>query len=244
MLCNYLNVGIVFALFALTEKWGPHKLAVILCLIIAITAAFTFSIGLGGLALAIGVWILLSMHVEKRLKMTAFALGCLVAIFFLVVSLFALAPYPGAQVVLSVPCLNIDLMPSARMLVWADAMRTFLSHPITGLGLGEPVANVVFTNTDGSLSLLTDAHNSFLSVAAQNGVIGLTAFMAIVFVIMKRWSRDIVSNTSITILGALGLAFTCSFVYQGLTGSFEDARHLWVLLGIFLAGDRVGQTES
>jgi len=44
---------------------------------------------------------------------------------------------------------------------------------------------------------------------------------------------------SLTILAAVGLALICSFVYQGLTGSYEDARHLWVLMGIFMAADRV-----
>jgi len=34
------------------------------------------------------------------------------------------------------------------------------------------------------------------------------------------------------ILTGLGLAFCSAFVYQGLTGSFEDARHLWVLIGL------------
>jgi hypothetical protein len=37
----------------------------------------------------------------------------------------------------------------------------------------------------------------------------------------------------------LGLAFLNAFAYQGLTGSFEDASHLWVLLGLFLASLRL-----
>jgi hypothetical protein len=31
---------------------------------------------------------------------------------------------------------------------------------------------------------------------------------------------------------ALGLAFIGAFCFQGLIGSYEDARHLWVLLGL------------
>jgi hypothetical protein len=38
---------------------------------------------------------------------------------------------------------------------------------------------------------------------------------------------------------ALGIAFLGAFAYQGLGGSFEDARHLWLLLGLFLAACRI-----
>jgi O-antigen ligase len=239
MLCNYLNVGFVLALLALRENWLPRKLAVILCLVIAVVAAFTISIGLGGLALAAGIWVLFSTKIERHLRNIVFATGCLVAIAFLIVSLFALAPYPGAHIIFKIPFTNVELMPSARMLVWADALSTLLSHPMTGIGLGEPVANVVFANTDGTLSLLTDAHNSFLSVAAQNGIIGLATFVALTALVLKRWVQDVRNAYAPTILVVAGLAFISSFVYQGLTGSFEDARHLWVLIGIFWAADSV-----
>ena len=42
---------------------------------------------------------------------------------------------------------------------------------------------------------------------------------------------------------ALAIAWLDAFVYQGLTGSYEDARHLWVLLGLFLASYRIAVTS-
>ena len=238
MLCNYLNVSFVLALLAYKENWLPRKLNAILIFTITVTAAFTISIGLGGFALAAGIWLLLTRQSLPPFRKVAFVAGCLVALLFLVISPFALSPYPGSQIFVQFPFFNLELIPSARMLVWADALRTFISHPLTGIGLGKPVANVVFPNTDGTSSLLTDAHNCFLSVAAQNGVIGLVAFLSIVTVVMRRWWREIANSKWPTVLGALGIAFLCSFIYQGLTGSFEDARHLWVLIGMFLAADR------
>jgi O-antigen ligase len=89
------------------------------------------------------------------------------------------------------------------------------------------------------LSLLTDAHNSFLSVAAQNGIIGLAAFLFLVGLLLRRWIRELRTTSFTSILALVGLAFLCSFVYQGLTGSYEDARHLWVLIGIFVAAERI-----
>jgi O-antigen ligase len=239
MFCNYLNVGLVLALLAVKKGWIPQIAAMILALAIVVAAAFTISIGLGGLALAIGIWIWLERDWSRAVRQLGFTLGCFISLLFLIASFVALAAYPGAQAFLMIPAIHLDLMPSARMLVWADTLRTFLSHPITGVGVGMPVASVLFTNTDGSQSLLTDAHNSFLSVAAQEGIVGLTAFTALVVLILKRWLKTVRNASSLTILAAVGLALVCSFVYQGLTGSYEDARHLWVLMGIFMAADRV-----
>jgi len=239
MLCNYLNVGLVLALLAFRKAWLPQSIALIFVLLIALAAVFTISIGLGGLALVAGIWIWLEAELPRAARHVAFLLGCLISLVFLLASFIALASYPGAQAFLTVPLIHLDLLPSARMLVWADAFHTFLSHPLTGVGVGKSVASVIFTNTDGSQSLLTDAHNSFLSVAAQEGIIGLAAFVSLVVFILKRWIEKVRKATSINILAAVGLAFVCSFVYQGLTGSYEDARHLWVLIGIFMAVDRV-----
>ena len=38
---------------------------------------------------------------------------------------------------------------------------------------------------------------------------------------------------------APGIAFFAAFVFDGLTGSFEDARHLWLLLGLIAAADPI-----
>jgi O-antigen ligase len=239
MLCNYLNVGLVLALLAREKALLPRWMALVLVSAIAIAAVFTISIGLGGLALGAGAWIWFEPDLPRAARRLTFLLGALISFLFLFASFIALASYPGAHAFFTIPLIHLDLMPSARMLVWADAFRTFLSHPLTGVGVGKPVASVVFTNTDGSPSLLTDAHNSFLSVAAQEGIIGLAAFTALVVLILKRWIEKVRNVRSLTIFTAVGLALVCSFVYQGLTGSYEDARHLWVLMGIFMAADGV-----
>ena len=243
MLCNYLNVSFVFTLLAFSRGWLPRIVALGLLGAIAIVSIFTISIGLGGLALAIAFAVPLFSQSRLTRRQIFFAGGAVVSLLFLLGSLFALAPYPEAKVWFQIPLIG-NVMPSARVLVWKDAISTFLSRPLTGIGLGKPVANVVFTNTDGSLSLLTDAHNSFLSMAAQSGIIGLAAFASIVVLVLKQWIRAIVDTASPTLIRALGLAFVCAFVYQGLTGSFEDSRHLWIMVGMFLAADRLDTGET
>jgi len=79
---------------------------------------------------------------------------------------------------------------------------------------------------------VSDAHNVFLNVAAQAGLVGLAGLLMLMAYAM-RLSRA----NSVALV--LGLTFLNGFAYQGLTGSFEDTRHLWVLFGILIAAARL-----
>lgn len=229
MFCNYLNVGLVLTLLAGSTKWISTKIAWPLAAGIFICSVFTISVGLGGIFLAIGIWLWLTLSKKSTAKAALIA-GILIAAAFLAMSGFSLTQFP--------------LVPSGRMLVWKEALQTFADNISFGHGLGLPVANVMFGNSEGGFSLLTDAHNSFLSVAAQSGIFVLIAIVAMTVFILREWrnaARNATRNMTST---ALGLAFLCSFVYQGLTGSFEEARHLWVLMGMFLATTRIEVTGN
>jgi O-antigen ligase len=123
------------------------------------------------------------------------------------------------------------------LLVWDETILTFREHFWTGKGLNQPTSGVIFQNTEGSTSILTDAHNTFLSVAAQSGVFSLLAMLGFCgFLVgsgIKRWNLNVIET-------ALVIAFLTAFVYQGLTGAFENARHLWVLVGMLLAASHLG----
>jgi O-antigen ligase len=83
-----------------------------------------------------------------------------------------------------------------------------------------------------------DSHNVWLSVAVQSGLIGLAAFAALAFDVCRRAFRRRVEPASITLIrSGLGLALVAALFYQGLSGAFEDARHLWVLIGLIVAVD-------
>ena len=230
MFCNYLTVTLMFALVAAKRRWIGRPWVSILIVAIVISAIFTFSIALGGLALALGLWVWANSEnsISGRLSLS---LGVFTAIAFLAIAPFSLSPSFGA--------------PSARALVWGEAAHIFLSDPITGNGFGTAVVNVVFQNSDGSVSLLTDAHNVFLSIAAQAGLGGLAMIVVVVFVILKTGLVDRPVTTEMKIIRTgLVIAFFTAFVYDGLTGAFEDARHLWVLMGLILSADSIDQTDE
>jgi O-antigen ligase len=119
-------------------------------------------------------------------------------------------------------------------MVWIESSKTFLDNFLFGKGIGQDSCRVFFQNSDGSFSLLTDAHNIFLSVASQTGVLGLLAIAALLFSVLKISFIDGFKQQN-TLLFSLGLGFFAAAFYQGLLGSFEDARHLWILTGLILA---------
>ncbi len=240
MFCNYANVAILMLLIANARGWIPNNLFwPCICIALMVTV-FTVSSGLGAVALAIAIW--LRNRLGSGIKGNGILVfGILICLAFLATSIVALQPHATAPFVWHVPYLGIDVYPSPRLMIWAESVRTFADNFLTGNGPGSPSASVLFHNTDGTYSVLTDAHNSFLSVAAQTGIIGLSAFSALCVSMLRLGNFR---KSSDPIRFGLWTAFLTAFVIQGLTGAFEDARHLWVLMGMMIAADRIGKADQ
>jgi hypothetical protein len=223
MFCNYLCLTLMFTLVAAKMKWIGTAMTVAIVIAMVVSALFTVSIALGGVALAVGLWLWLTS--DKRISRIGSIACGVIAVAFLAIAPFALTLQPGFTA-------------SSRFLVWSDALKTFFADPLTGSGLGTAVANVVFQNSDGSWSVLTDAHNTFLNLAAQAGMPALIGMIAIIFLVLRRGFATS-EGRDFYILRGLTIAFLAAFVYDGLTGSFEDARHLWILIGLILASNRI-----
>jgi O-antigen ligase len=200
------------------------RLSRVLIAAVLLTAAFTISPGLGGLALALGMWIHLrdrdtTLAWRGRLALGA---GVAAALAFLVTSTVALT--------------GSGFEPSVRVLTWKSALGRFLERPLIGHGVGTDAATVAWMNPSGIAERLTEAHNMWLSVAAQEGVAGLVAFGALVGFLLVSWRRSRANMAGPPLLAdALGVAFCGAVLFQGLTASLEDTRHVWVLMGALAA---------
>ena len=238
MFCNYLNVSLLLAIVASASGWISKRVTYFLVGLILISAFFTISVELGGIFLGLGLAFYFHKHWTARPRSLALAASVVISIAFLFLSVVSLAPGENGSKQIA----GVSFTPSGRVLVWEQAWQTFKDDLITGNGLGVPVANVLFKNSEGSYSLLTDAHNSYLSIGAQAGILGLVGIVAITVYILVKW-REVIQRGGDKVILALGAAFFCAFVYQGLTGSFEHARHLWVLMGLFIAADRIERDQ-
>jgi O-antigen ligase len=239
MFCNFLNVVLIFGLIAWKARWLNARISVILVAAIVMCSIFTISSGLGAVVLCVGVWFWYCQRKSTigRVVLTAGIAICLIS---LLASFVALQAHETAPYAFNV--VTFIFYPSPRLLVWSEAWHRFIDNFWLGNGPGSPSAEVIFQNSEGGNSLLTDAHNSFLSVATQTGVFGLAAFLAVSFYILRIGCTEVAKN--LTRFGLL-IAFVSAFMLQGMTGSFEDARHLWFLVGTIIAARRnLSQEES
>ncbi len=220
MYCDYLNIGAVFALLAYKFAWLKKSLAYIFTIIFSIATFFTLSPSIGGILLCVGIWLWLEFaengkNLLSKLSLTA---GVLSAILFFAVTLVSLVN---------------PLEPSVRIKTWQASINTLLQYPIIGKGLGEDVAGVSYLAPDGNMQYLGDAHQLWLNVAGQAGFVGLFAILFLtIYFFRQTFPLKFTDQKSYLRIG-FGLAFIGSFVYQGLNGSYEDARHLWILIGLF-----------
>lgn len=246
MFCNYLNVGFLLLLIAWKTDLTKKSALLISLGLVLLCAVFTISAGLGGFALAFGLWLWFSFR-EKRKRLAAFGLigGIAAPTLFFLMNFVALQKHSTARFSVKVPLLDTELQPSPRVLIWQESLQTFWRNFFSGVGLGEDVCRVRFQNAEGTTSVLTDAHNYLLNVAAQNGVFGLLAIIGVTYYMVRlAFPFRLEKSVSSIILVGLTTAFVCSFFYQGLTGSFEDARHLWVLIGLILSARCLNETNK
>ncbi len=230
MLCNYLIVSLMVALAAQAAgKLRPHA-ARSLILGICVVALFTLSPGLGGLALAGALWQWSRWRAQRPLLAQGILLlGGLVAAAVLIAATISLTPMAnGAGLSLAA------LEPSSRVMTWRQAAAVMAQQPLFGQGLGLQLPAVYYLNPSGHTELLTDAHNIWLSIGQQAGVLGMLAFAWLSTHLLRSglpW-RAGCAPQAVEIRMALSIAFIGAVLYHGLTGSFEDARHIWLLMGM------------
>lgn len=236
MLCNYLTVSLMILLVVgRSDRLSGPALRMLLAALL-LSAVFTITPGFGGILLALGVWLWLYLRARFQLAAVA-SLGLGLAAAFLFVLSAAVTPiiHPTAPFLIDVPGLAEPLAPSARLLFWIDAVERFLQHSLVGTGIGTDAVSVAYRNPSGYLGRWTDAHNVYLSIAVQCGSLGLAALIALITAVAVRTTPLRFGEPGSVVRIGLGLAWLNAFAYQGLTGAYEDARHLWVLLGMFLA---------
>jgi O-antigen ligase len=238
MLCNYLTVGVILLLAYRRDRQSTTAWFVVVSVVFVIAIFFTLTPGIGGLLAGMALWFYVAAPAELRAvrKLALVAAGVILVAFVLISSL---TPFGTAGPVYF-SLAGYDITPTARLLTWQQAWATFVGDPIFGHGLGLPVVDLPYRLPAGGWSLITDAHNVALNVAAQAGIFGVLGLSTIVVMVIRR-SRVTAGlrSRADTARVAMGIALVSCLVLQGLAGSFENARHLWLLMGLIIAADRI-----
>lgn len=233
MLCNYLTVGVMFLFAANRLGWIRPLIFRVLLVIQIVAVFFTLTPGIAGFLIAILLWWGFSIEAEQKqfYRRVSFSMAGILAVLSVVVSAFTLRHIPTSPYSFDLFGTRID--PTQRLLAWQGALETFFQYPLFGRGLGLGVANVHFLAPSGQNQLLTDAHNIWLSIAGQAGIFGLASILILSISVTRRFMPVKIGEDSKSVLTlACGISFISIFFVQGLVGSFEDARHLWILIGM------------
>ena len=236
MFCNYLNVGVLLFFAARRLRWLNRIFDIIFTILLVPAVLFTLSPGIGGVLLSVGLWFYFVKRDSARTtaNLSIIGGGTAAILFFLIVLISPIvtktAPYS-----FDLPLLG-TVEPSIRVLAWTSALQNFAQHPLLGVGVGVDTAAAHYLDASGNWQTLRDAHQIWLNVAAQSGLIGLAAFLGLTIFLFKQAFRPHSAQPEIKLIGAaMGIALIGALGHQGLNGSYEDARHLWVLFGLIAA---------
>jgi len=123
-----------------------------------------------------------------------------------------------------------DASAKGRPLLVQIGIEMFMDRPIMGLGIGGYLAN---TYRYG-LSSVLEAHNTFIQVLAEHGLVGLSAFIYVIYRSMKGYFRYLKNGESemMRTLSIGGLASIVAILINGYFHALEWKLELW--LPIFL----------
>ncbi len=126
----------------------------------------------------------------------------------------------------------------ARELVMTDGLNTFLEFPLTGVGAGQ-FKNY---NPDTRKAPFLETHNVLLQVAAETGLLGLLAFMFLIWRAMlaawttlgitsdRRWKAELKARGQAETASALGehaLGITAGLVGWFVCAMFASVAYNW-----------------
>lgn len=125
-----------------------------------------------------------------------------------------------------------DTSAMAREAVWRDATDLFMNHPWIGAGAGA-------ISRYGAGREQIYAHNIFLEVAAEQGLVGLIALVVFLALPFQRLLRAILAANAVRGDLPLLLAIFAMLVYMLsaslVSGDLNDAREVWMLIGVVVA---------
>jgi O-antigen ligase len=243
-LAGYLNLLLPFALACYLLGRGKWKKLGGWTLGLG-TLALLSTQSVGGLMGFVAILVLaifcFAGSLKKKLALLAglCALVCLLYLLGPLLNPVHTEKYVGADVV-------------SRLLMWQTAWNLFLDSPRMGIGWGNFLRLYVPELPDFMLqSGILSAHNIYLQLLAETGLVGLVGFLYLVLQTWRQaWSqwRSSVDFLDLAlafgVLGALVSVLVHGFVDFLFQGSQQFAALFWVLLALLVANARLRGTPA
>jgi len=136
-----------------------------------------------------------------------------------------------------------------RLALWTSAWHMFQDHPLVGVGPGNfPVVYVShYILPQAKEPNLVHAHNNFMHMLAETGILGICAFLYMFgYILVTMYHRYRLNSQDTWALAAF--LVTISLLIQGMTeynfGSSAVIRMYWFIMGIVYAAFRICDSSS
>lgn len=127
----------------------------------------------------------------------------------------------------------------SRLTEMGAAALVFIDHPVIGVGPGTfPLYYQQYSELVGLRTLNEDrqAHNLYLSIAAETGIAGLACFLFILYVMLrslarvrKRWMND---DPELANMATAYLLSIVTYLTTGLFLHFAFIRYFWLIIAL------------
>lgn len=220
---DYIQRKRVFLPFVTANMLGGYLAMIALLIffnkkkiwVLPILFALLLTKSLGALiSLFLAAFILFYIQGEFKKKNIIILSGLFIFIVFIFV-LRSVAPNVHVQPVFST---------EMRLNYWQEVLKIIIAHPFVGIGPG---------NFNSALSRY--AHNSYLQIWAETGILGLFSFIWIIYVVIKSYLKQLSNPLSKSRIAGLIAAIFVFLIHNFLDFTFflpEVAYIWWVILGL------------
>lgn len=154
-------------IFGKRAKW--EKLGILASLALTSVALILAASRGGFLALGVGL-IYLMFRLSRGLRPVALLLVLFIPLLFAI-------PNTTIQRIIH-PSQGEEQAVQSRETTWRAGLRMFAAHPLTGIGLGHFMGQVISYESPNEEPVESLAHNTYIELAAEMGIVGLLAWIA------------------------------------------------------------------
>lgn len=239
---RYFTIATLFAFhlwFVSDKKFLPRSFLITSVIILVIGVFWTYSRS-AMLLLIIASGLFMFLYPNNR-SLIAFVL----LFIFLIIVIVLPKEILGRFNAISGSVQNETDTVGLRYDLWKNAIRMWLDYPLYGIGIGQFRYNVrhyQLFDRQGHPMPNVGAHNMYLQVLAENGIVGFMLFMIPIGMALFRFWRH--ENYSDLPLARVWLIVLCILLLGGITKHDSYEKFLWFILGMSLSFGGVNGSEE
>ena len=122
----------------------------------------------------------------------------------------------------------------ARVVFWKNSLSVINENPMLGVGTGsfeKAYANQVKNSSGWQSRVTSDPHNQFLKIFAEQGLVGLAAFLLFMGTVLAAKVSSPYREIAVSLL----LAWAATSIFSSHFSTFPEGRLIFFWLGAMLA---------